>query len=114
MASLVHGSAHQQAHVELTPAATAFVFVVILAGPLVGLALAWPAERLGSWLVAATMAASLVFGVVNHFVLSSADHVAHVAPGSRVLFASTAVLIALLEAAGAGLAWAIARERIRG
>jgi len=47
------------------------VFGVIVAGPMVGLALAWPAERIGSWVIAITMASALVFGSVNHFVLSS-------------------------------------------
>ena len=43
--SIVHGTAHAGAHVPLSPAANLFVFTVILAGPLVGLALTWPAER---------------------------------------------------------------------
>lgn len=111
--SIVHGAAHAQAHVDLSPAAGVFVMVVILAGPLVGLALMWPAERIGSGLIAVTMAASLVFGVINHFVLSSPDHVAHVAAESRALFGATAALLAVLEAAGAWLAWQVARERIR-
>ncbi len=54
--SMVHGAAHAQAHVPLSRAGSLFVFVVILAGPLVGLALTWPAERLGNWLIALTMA----------------------------------------------------------
>jgi hypothetical protein len=113
LASFVHGGAHAAAHVDLSRAASLFVYIVILGGPIAGLALMWPAERLGSWLVAASMAASLVFGVVNHFILSSPDHVAHVAAESRTLFASTAALLAVLEAAGAGLAWRVARERGR-
>jgi FtsH-binding integral membrane protein len=68
LVSVVHGMAHAQANVPLSRLANLFVFVVILAGPLVGLALTWPAERLGSWLIAVTMAGSLVFGLVNHFV----------------------------------------------
>ena len=108
--SIVHGAAHGQANVPLSPAANLFVLIVIVAGPLVGLALTWPAERIGSWLIAITMAASLVFGVVNHFVLVSPDHVAHVAPQSRALFTTTAVLLALTEALASGLAIRIARE----
>jgi hypothetical protein len=107
--SFAHGTAHERAHVDLPPASAAFVYVVILAGPLIGLALTWPAERLGSWLIAVTMAAALVFGLVNHFVLSSPDHVSHVAGEWRGLFATTAALLAGLEAAGAGLAWHVAR-----
>ena len=35
----VHGAAHAQARVPLSPEANLFVFIVILAGPLIGLAL---------------------------------------------------------------------------
>ena len=111
--SMVHGAAHAQAHVPLSRAGSLFVFVLILAGPLVGLALSWPAERLGNWLIALTMAGSLVFGLVNHFVLDSADHVAHVQPEWRVLFATTAVLLALTELLGSGLAIGVLRARTR-
>ena len=45
------------------------------------------------------MAGALVFGVVNHFARSSPDHVAQVAAPWRPMFASTAVLLALTEAA---------------
>ena len=110
--SIFHGSAHDGAHVPLSRAATLFVFVVILAGPLAGAALMWRDRVAGSWVVAVTLAASLVFGVVNHFVLPSPDHVAQVARQWQPLFATTAVLLALTEAVGAGLAIRMARERI--
>ena len=102
--SIVHGTAHTGAHVEQSAPALAFVFVVILAGPVVGLLLTWPAPRAGLWLIAATMAGSLLFGVVNHFVFDSPDHVAHVASEWRALFGWTAVLLAVTEALGAALA----------
>jgi hypothetical protein len=47
------------------------------------------------------MAASLLFGLINHFVISSPDHVDHVAAQWRPLFTSTAVALAVTEAAGA-------------
>jgi hypothetical protein len=109
--SIVHGAAHDGAHVPLSPAANLFVFIVILAGPLVGLGLTWWAERVGSWVVATTMAGSLVFGLVNHFVLDSADHVAQVVPEWRSLFTSTAVLLVVTEGLGSVLAIRVARER---
>jgi Na+/proline symporter len=87
------------------------VFTIILAGPLIGLALMWPAERAGSWLIALTMGAAFVFGVINHFVLSSPDHVAHVDPQFRLLFTTTAVLIAVTEALSFGLAVQLLRQR---
>jgi uncharacterized membrane protein YcjF (UPF0283 family) len=57
--------------------------------------------RAGGWLVASTMAGALVFGIVNHFVISSPDHVNHVAAQWRMLFASTAVLLVITEGIGA-------------
>jgi MFS family permease len=109
--SLVHGAAHTGAHVPLSGAANLFVFVVILAGPLVGLAWTWRSGRIGSWIIAIAMAGSLVFGVVNHFVVDSPDHVAQVERQWRPMFATTAVLVALIEALSLGLAVRAARER---
>jgi hypothetical protein len=109
--SMVHGAAHAQAGVPLSPAANLFVYVVILGGPLAGLALTWPAERTGARVIAATMAGALVFGVVNHFVFASPDHVTHVDPRWRPLFTATAVLLAATEVLGFGLALRSARER---
>jgi hypothetical protein len=119
--SVVHGAAHAQAQVPLSRAANLFVYIVILAGPLIGLALTLPSlttrpvsgsttGQIGGWLIAVTMAGSLVFGLVNHFVLSSPDHVAHVDPQWRVLFATTAVLLAVTELVGSGLALRLVRE----
>ena len=109
--SLLHGAAHTGAHVPLSAAATLFVYVVILAGPLAGLAVSWAAERIGNWLVAGTMAASLAFGVVNHFMRDSPDQIGHVAPQWRPLFATTALLLAVIEAGTAVLALENIRER---
>ena len=108
--SIVHGGIHDGAHVPLSRAASLFVFIVILGGPLVGLSLLWRFERTGSWLVGVTMAASLVFGLLNHFVLPSPDHVAQVARQWRPAFAGTAVLLAVTEALAAGLAFRVAAE----
>jgi hypothetical protein len=108
--SIAHGTAHTGAHVPLSPAANLFVFIVIVAGPVVGLGLTWPAQRIGSWLIAITMAASFVFGCVNHFVIASPDHVAHVDPQWRPLFSATAVLLAVTEGLAAGLAIHVARS----
>ena len=98
--SVVHGTAHSGAQVMLGPAGTWFVYIVILAGPLIGLAVAVRQPELGAAIVGATMAASLVFGLINHFIVQGTDHVSHVAPEWRTLFASTAALLAVLEAAG--------------
>jgi len=102
--SMLHGFAHTRAHVPLSLAADIFVFAVIVAGPLVGLALTWKSEQVGTWLIGLTMTGALIFGFVNHFVLSSPDHITHVDPEWRPLFTTTAALLLLTEAIGSGLA----------
>lgn len=102
--SIVHGAAHGEASVPLSFAASVFVFGIIVAGPLIGLAVTWWARGIGAGLIAATMAGSFVFGVVNHFVVAGPDHVVHVVPQWRPLFAMTAVMLAVTEALGSGLA----------
>lgn len=106
--SLAHGRAHEGAHVTMSTAANAFVVVVILVGPLAGVILARWRPAPGAWLVAVTMAASLLFGLWNHFVIDSADHVARVAAEWRPLFGSTAVLLGLTEGLAAVLATRLA------
>jgi hypothetical protein len=107
--SVVHGTAHSGAHVPLSRAANLFVFGVIVAGPLVGLAVAMAAARIGSSVIAITMAGAFVFGCVNHFVLAGPDHVSQVTEQWRAMFATTAVLLAALEALAVTLAIRIAR-----
>jgi hypothetical protein len=75
------------------------------------LALSWRYERLGSLVVALTLAGSLIFGLVNHFVLESPDHVSRVDAQWRMLFGTTAALLAITEALGLGLAIRLVRRR---
>ncbi len=110
--AIAHGLAHHEAQVLLSGPSSLFVFAVILAGLFAGLVLTKSAERLGSWIIAITMAAAFVFGLVNHFVIAGPDRVDHVTGHSRPLFATTAVLLASSEVVGAGLAIRLARERI--
>ena len=99
--NLLHGAAHTGAVVPLTPLQNAFVWIVILAGPLVALWMIRTHRRFGPELLALTMAGSLVFGIVNHFVIDSPDHVSHItSDGWRLPFQSTAVGLVILEAAG--------------
>ena len=109
--SIAHGAAHSEAHVPLSHGANLFVFGVIVTGPLVGLASAWWAERIGSWVIAITMASGLVFGCVNHFMLAGPDHVSQVAEPWRPMFATTAALLAAIEGLASVLGMRIARSR---
>lgn len=98
--NIVHGRAHTGADVPLPLAGTLFVFIVILAGPIVGLVLSRWRPRAGGWVVAACMAGALVFGLVNHFIIDGTDHVARVAAEWRSLFGVTAALLVIVEAVG--------------
>jgi hypothetical protein len=102
--SVIHGRTHSDARIPLSGLATAFVLVVILAGPLIGLGLTWLNRQIGDGVIAAALAGSLVFGLLNHFVFDSADHVAHVDLQWRPVFTLTAILLAITEALGATLA----------
>lgn len=98
--TILHAAAHQGAQVLLTQAATVFVLIVIVIGPIAGLAVSTRWRRAGGLIVTATMAGALVFGFVNHFVVASPDHVSHVAAAWQPLFVTTAWLLMLTEAAG--------------
>lgn len=98
--SVVHGAAHSAAAVPMTLAGNLFIYIVIVAGPLAGLSMSRSRPVAGGWLIAATMAGALVFGVVNHFVIAGPDHVSHIAERWRLLFATTAALLVVAEAAG--------------
>lgn len=110
--SLLHGATHQWGHVSLTQTASLFVFIVILAGPLVGLAVTRVADRAGLWVVATSLAGAFVFGVVNHFLVAGTDHVSHVTGEMQPWFAVTAVLLAVTEAIGCVLAALLARTPV--
>jgi hypothetical protein len=98
--SVLHGQAHSGAQVPLPIAGALFVYIVILAGPVVGLTVLRWRPRAGSLIVAGAMFGALVFGLVNHFMIDGQDHVAHVAVEWRTLFGTTAVLLAVSEAMG--------------
>lgn len=109
--AIVHGRAHTGAQVPLPLTGTLFVYIVILAGPLVGLGVSRWRPHAGAWIVAACMSGALVFGLVNHFIFDGPDHVAHIPAEWRPLFGVTAALLVISEAAGAAIGvWAATRS----
>lgn len=108
--TIVHGRAHTGAQVPLPLAGALFVYIVILAGPLVGLGASRWRPRAGAWIVAASMSGALVFGLINHFIIDGLDHVGHVAAEWRPLFGVTAALLLVCEAAGTAIGvWSATR-----
>ncbi len=89
----------------------AFVLIIIIAGPLVGLAWMWKNAVAGARIIGVTMAASLLFGLVNHFIIASPDRVDYVVPQARLLFEVTALMLVLSEAAGSVLGFSYGRSR---
>lgn len=101
--SVAHGRAHTGAHVPLSLVSALFVYIVILAAPLLGLGMWRWRPRLGGWVVALSMGGALIFGLINHFIVDGSDHVAHVAAAWRQLFGVTAALLVLCEVAGTAI-----------
>jgi hypothetical protein len=105
LVSALHGAAHARLDIPLSFAQNLFVVVVIMIAPLVAGALLWRKHYLsGAIIFFCSMAGALVFGVYNHFVASSPDHVSHVAVmasgGWVIVFQVTAALVAIIEAFG--------------
>ena len=113
--TILHGMAHADLQIGLSTPQKLFVVLVINVCPLIAMALLWTKHhRAGLVLLSLSMFGSLVFGLWNHFVVSGPDHVAEVAQGAMGhLFQITAVLLALIEAAGAwlGFMWLRRLER---
>ena len=101
--ALAHGLMHVHASVPLGPGAIAFVIIVTQAGPFAGLAYMRRRPVAGALVIAATMAAALTFGLVNHFLVDGADNVDRVAYEPRAWFGLTALLLLLIEAIGVAL-----------
>lgn len=105
LVSTLHGAAHQTLGVKLSLLQTLFVAVVITISPILAGILLWKGvTRIGAILLVCSMTGSLIFGVYNHFVAISPDHVLHLAITTSKnwvwIFQSTAVLIAVIEAFG--------------
>jgi hypothetical protein len=111
LVSVVHGWAHGMAGVAGDAPSMAFVVIVIFVGPLVGLAWMWKNAVVGARIIGVTMAASLLFGLVNHFIIASPDRLDYVVGHAQPLFGATALMLVLSEAAGSVLGFSYGRAR---
>lgn len=116
VALVVHGQAHQAVPVPLSWLQNAFAVGVIVVAPILAAALIWRGSpRFGGTLLAAAFTGAFVFGVVNHYVLDSADNVAQIpATGWGEAFTWSAHALALLELAGTLAALWLLRASARG
>jgi hypothetical protein len=97
-----HGTAHSQVPVALSTPQQVFVVIVVLLLPFVGLALLWSRQAsAGLWIITVSLFASLLFGLINHFVLHSPDNVTQLPQQpARDSFIISAALVAATEAVG--------------
>ncbi len=101
IASLIHGYAHTQAHVTLSPVGQIYVLVVIVLAPLLGFALLYSRQlKTGALVAGLSLAGSFVFGLAYHFLLSGNDNVMEVHGEWHMMFMWTATFLAVLELAG--------------
>ena len=110
IANGLHGLAHVEIPVALSLLQSSFVGIVIFLTPIIAAVLLWTQfYRLGSWLLLSSIAGSLLFGIYNHFIVISSDHVSQVAfAGWGVLFQITAILILIVDAFGCWVGiWAL-------
>jgi len=100
--NVLHGRAHEALSVGLSAWQNVYVIVVILIEPLVAMVLLWTRyARGGLLLLVVSMAGSLVFGAIYHYVVISPDNVSHLPPGdAQGMFRMTALLLILTELFG--------------
>lgn len=98
-AHVLHGISHIEHQVPL--AAWQWAYVIFLA-PVLAAVLLWTRlQRMGVWLLLASMSGALIFGLAFHFLVSGSDNVFTLNPGAgREAFRFSAVLVALTEALG--------------
>jgi len=112
---LVHDAAHRDLGVHLNTWQTIFAYLVIVAAPVLAALLLFTAyRRLGFALLAISMLSALIFGLYDHYILVSPDHVSHLPGGeSQGLFRATAAAMGILELAGVGLGvWGSMIQRV--
>ncbi|MGH2416541.1 MAG: hypothetical protein ACRDEA_23170 [Microcystaceae cyanobacterium] len=110
LANGLHGLAHIEIPVALSLLQSLFVGIVIFPTPIIAAVLLWtPFYRVGSWLLLSSIAGSLLFGIYNHFIVISPDHVSQVSlTGWGLLFQITAILIVIVDGFGSWIGiWAL-------
>ncbi|MEG4504211.1 hypothetical protein QUA81_08860 [Microcoleus sp. F6_B4] len=110
IANGLHGLAHLEIPIPLSLLQSLFVGMVIFLIPIIAAVLLWTQfYRIGSWLLLSSMAGSILFGLYNHFIAISPDHVSQVAfEGWGLVFQVTAILILIVDGLGAGIGfWAL-------
>ncbi|MBD3881608.1 hypothetical protein IFO70_07565 [Phormidium tenue FACHB-886] len=101
----LHGLAHQKIPVPISLAQSLFVDIVIVLAPIAAAILLWtPFYRIGCWLFFGAMIGALLFGIYNHFIAITPDHISQIPfEGWGMLFQVTAILLLITEGCGVAL-----------
>ncbi|HEY9664316.1 MAG TPA: hypothetical protein V6C65_38215 [Allocoleopsis sp.] len=102
IAHALHGLAHVKIPVSLSSLQSVFIVAVIFLAPIVAaILLGTKFDRIGSWLLLSSMAGAILFGIYNHLIVMSPDHVSQVSFASwGLLFQITAVLTLIIDGVG--------------
>jgi hypothetical protein len=102
LVATLHGVAHRHLGIGLSVNQQLFVVFVITLAPLLAMVFTWTRLRTtGAALLLIAMAGSLIFGVANHYLIVSPDHVSHLAGGNWALvFQITALFLVITELLG--------------
>lgn len=99
---ILHGFTHHEIPISLSLLQGLFVGVVVLLAPIIAAGLLWtPFYRIGSWLLASSLAGSFLSAIYNHHLVISPDHVSQVSfEGWGLLFQITAYLMLIVDGLG--------------
>ena len=112
ISAIIHNQAHNEIDVSLSTSQSAFATIVIVVAPLLAAVLIWRSrQRLGAIILAVSMLASFIFGVVNHLMIDSPDQLAHISTsGWGLVFIVTAYALMITELAGVFAGTALLRS----
>jgi hypothetical protein len=116
IANGLHGLAHVEIPVALSQLQGLFIGIVIFLIPIIAVVLLWTQfYRIGSWLLIGSLAGSLLFGIYNHFLVITPDHVSQVSFADwGLLFQVTAILILIVDGLGSGICiWALRTPQLK-
>ena len=113
--TVAHGAAHRELQIGLGSPENLFVGLVVVIAPVLAMGLAWGSrQRFGLKLFAASMFASLLFGLYHHFLVKGADHVHSQPPATwGKAFVVTAYGLLITEGLGAWMGMHFLRSNNR-